>query len=175
MWLYAVSTQLGQINKFARNEPDKQLESMQNWLDRMAKSSAIWDKALASAKRHRNELRHWDLSRRLLMHRLRLTQPLMHIILADTSNGKPENQQINQWKQELESLAGPRQALRREWAERYREICTTRFLETELNQRFDVEQSMIETALSKRRICVLEHLKIQRPLRWNTPAIRLWR
>ena len=147
-WRVTAATQLEQIRRLARTEPATALAGLRTQLDQIAQSKHLWQEAMRTGKRNQRELRCWDLSRRHLEHRLQLVPPLWHLIRVADGETAADKQQVERWQQQLESLSESRARLRSEWAELYRDICTPRHLETELDHRFDAEAVIIRDVLS---------------------------
>ena len=147
-WRLTAAAQLEQIKRLAGAKADTHLTRLQQQLEQLTRSESLWQEAIPKARRHQRELRHWGLSHHHLMHRLRFVPPALQLIRSADAGADADKEQMNKWRRQLESLAGPRDKLRREWAELYGESCTPRHLETDIYNRFDAETAIIEGLLS---------------------------
>jgi hypothetical protein len=144
-WLMTAEAQWEQVKHFADAGGDQQVDKVRAWLDHLSRGDETWAKALCSASRHQRELKYWDLSRRHLIHRLRLLVPLIRILDAKKTG---QRRNLDFWRNQLADSAERRKKLQQEWVQLYEEICTSRHLEVELYNRFGAEKDMIAKALA---------------------------
>ncbi len=132
-WTIPAAYQAEQLVKRISAEGDatRVAASLDSQLRLFTGNDRLWQSALKSATRHQSELRSWDLSRRHLEHRLRLS-----IALARSKSGANVDQQ-------LRLLAEDSTKMRNEWKELYREVYTPPFMEVDLGIRFDAEPGII--------------------------------
>ncbi|MCC6127371.1 MAG: family 20 glycosylhydrolase [Pirellulales bacterium] len=110
----------------------RQRASLESSRRLIAGNNALWESALRSAKRHRDELRSWNLSRRRIQHRLELTLALTRLKAGNDEDGQ------------LHNLAASGARLREEWKNHYLRVFTPAHLNIELFNRFDSEPGLID-------------------------------
>ena len=143
-WVMTGQDQADQLKEAFGDGSEKAMARCKAWREQMAGTLEMWRRAAGHATRNREELRAWDLAFELLVHRLKLLDPLMHLAAVAYAGAPASDDQVAGWTRAVHAFDEPRQRLREGWAEFFHDIHTEHHLKIELYNWFDAEREMVD-------------------------------
>jgi len=126
--------------------------SLQNSLQILTNGDSLWQAVLRTAVRNQRELQSWDLTRRHLIHRLKLALTLTHPKKIEGNDATNKTMEAGPLELQFDLLNRERDVLREEWQQLYHNVFTPSHMKNELDYRFDAETGIVEKVMSAKKL-----------------------